>query len=219
MTSGPSDRTRVKCCGLRTPADVAAVVAAGADAIGFVLAEGSPRTVNLETLERLLEHVPPAVAAVVVLRDQSDLPGVRAGVVAQLHGDEDEEACREAARRTGRPVIRGFAFDPERIRRWDACPDVGVLLVDAAEPGSGAAFDHDALAEVMPSLRTPVALAGGLGPENVADAVARVRPFMVDASSGLEARRGVKDPARIAAFAAAVRAADADLDRAGDPVS
>jgi phosphoribosylanthranilate isomerase len=206
------DRTRLKVCGLRDVASVAAAVAAGADAIGFVVAAGSPREVATDAMPTLLAAVPPGVTAVCVLRDQPDHPSLaRPGIIAQLHGDEDEAACAAARAATGRPVIRGVAWDPDAIARWDACPDVGVLLVDGPRPGSGERFDHAALAAMRPTLGTPIALAGGLDPATVGPAIAAVRPWMVDVSSGVESARGVKDPARIRAFAAAVRAADASL--------
>lgn len=203
-------RTRLKVCGLRNAASVTVAVAAGADAVGFVVAEGSPREVSAEQLPGLLAAVPPGVTAVSVLRDQPDHPSLRQpGIIAQLHGDEDETACAAAHAATGRPVIRGVAWDPDAMARWDVCPDVGLLLVDGPRPGSGEAFDHAALAALLPTLRTPIALAGGLDSATVGAAIAAVRPWMVDVSSGVESARGVKDPARIRAFAAAVRRADA----------
>ncbi len=183
----------------------------GADAVGFVVADASPRRVTVEAVHQLVAATPPGVTPVVVLRDQPDHPvlaGRVPGVVAQLHGGEDEAACAAARAATGRLVVRGFAFDPEAVARWDACPDVGLLLVDGPRPGSGEAFDHADLAARLPELRTPVALAGGLAPDTVAGAIAGVRPWMVDVSSGVERRRGEKDPELLAAFLGAVAAAD-----------
>lgn len=198
-------RTRVKVCGLREPAMVRRTAELGADAVGFVVAEGSPRRVGLDALPELVAATPPGVTPVVVLRDQPGHPALRLpGIVAQLHGDEDEDACAAARAATGRTVIRGIAFDAASLERWDACPDVGLLLVDGPRPGSGEAFDHAALAGLLPRLATPVALAGGLGPDTVAGAIARVRPWMVDVSSGVERTRGEKDPALVEAFLAAV---------------
>ena len=94
------------------------------------------------------------------------------------------------------------------MRCWNACADVDALLVDGPDPGSGQAFDHDELAALMPELTKPLILAGGLTPENVGEAIRRVRPYAVDVSSGVESAPGIKDPAKIAAFCAAVRAAD-----------
>ena len=122
----------------------------------------------------------------------------------QLHGRETEEVVARAPR----PVIRGFGFDAEEVRRWEACPHVAALLIDGPAAGSGAAFDHHALAALRTELRKPVILAGGLTPENVADAIRVVRPDAVDVSSGVESSPGVKDPERIRAFCAAVRAAE-----------
>ncbi|MFK7959404.1 MAG: phosphoribosylanthranilate isomerase [Phycisphaerales bacterium] len=202
-------RTRVKICGLREPDHVRVAVEAGADAVGFVVAEGSPRAVELDRLPHLLRAVPPGVTPVAVLRNQ---PGHGAlavpGIVAQLHGDEDEAACQRAREATGRPVVRGCAFDRRAIERWDVCEDVGLLLIDAPVPGSGHAFDHRELAAIRSRIRTPLALAGGLDPTNVRAAIDAVQPWMVDVSSGVEASRGIKDPSRINAFLRAVRGDD-----------
>ena len=212
--SHPSPPTRIKFCGLRDAAGIAAAVAAGADAIGFVVAEGSPRTLGTDDVRRLLPLVPPGVAPVCVLRNQRGHPALEIpGVVAQLHGDEDEAACAEARAATGRPIIRAVAWSPDSgakdvLTRWDACPDVGLLLVDGARPGSGEPLDHAGLAGRLASLKTPAGLAGGLDPDTVGAAIDRVRPWMVDVSSGVESSRGVKDPVRMAAFGRAVALAD-----------
>ncbi len=209
----PIHRTRVKICGVTSTAAAAAAVAAGADAIGLVAVPASPRFVDEETIRAVRSCVPPFVQIVAVYRDPTpeQIDGVRFhfGDRVQLHGREDEALVAHAARRCGR-VIRALAFDPVAIRRWNRCGDVDALLIDGPEGGSGRGFDHDALAALLPAIDKPVILAGGLDPDNVADAIRALRPFAVDVSSGVESAPGVKDPERIEAFCRAVREADAE---------
>ena len=122
----------------------------------------------------------------------------------QLHGDEDEAFI---ASLDGRHVIRGFRYDEEQVRRWDACPDVDVLLIDGSAGGHGESFEHGRLVAMMSDIETPVVLAGGLTPDNVAEAIRVVQPFGVDVSSGVESSRGVKDHGLIRAFCEAAREA------------
>lgn len=203
-------RTLIKICGITSPQLADAAVDAGADAIGVVFAPGSPRCVTPEVAEAIRARLPEDVVDIGLFQNPDpavDLPLWR-GRWIQLHGDEDETLVAVAARR---PVIRGFRFDEALLARWDACPDVSILLVDGSDGGGGCGFDHARLATLMPSLHHPVMLAGGLTPETVAAAVRAVRPFAVDVSSGVEIRRGVKDPALMRAFCAAVRATDAEF--------
>jgi phosphoribosylanthranilate isomerase len=206
-----TSRTRIKICGITTPADVAAAVAAGADAIGIVRAERSPRLVPDERLDELLAAIPAAVLTVGVYLDPDPdrvlADGRRpVGDVQQLHGEVEAFVTRAGGR-----LVRALPFEADAVRRADARPEYEALLVDGPRPGSGAAFDHAALAAIMPALRKPVLLAGGLTPRTVAAAIRTVRPRAVDVSSGVESAPGVKDPARIRAFCDAVRAVDAEL--------
>ena len=203
-------RTRIKICGLRDAAALRAAITAGVDAVGFVVSEGSPRTIAISDLERLLPSVPAFVTPVAVVRNAPDdlLRQIRAigdpRLMVQYHGDED-------AATTGRfavPFIRALAFDARKLRAWDHDHLVRLLLVDAPMPGSGTPFAYDELIELLPSLRTPIALAGGLHAGSVRSAIERVRPFAVDVSSGVESAPGVKDPQLIEAFCRAVRTAD-----------
>jgi len=201
-----SRRTRIKICGITTPEAATAAVDAGADAIGLVFAQGSPRCIDAPTATRLLEMIPPLVITVGVYRDlrpDSDPMTDRVGML-QLHGGEDETLIAGLAE----PVIRGFPFSPEAIARWDACPNVAALLVDGPRGGTGEVFDHRSLAALANTITRPVFLAGGLTPDNVGDAIRVVRPYAVDVSSGVESAPGVKDPSLIAAFCDAVRRAD-----------
>lgn len=202
-------RTRIKICGITSAEMARLAVEAGADAIGLVFAQGSPRQVLPGQAAAIARSLPPLVSAVGVFRNPSD-PEVSnwRGEWVQLHGnEEDSQAARLALQH--RRVIKGMAFDSAHIVKWDNSPHVTALLIDSASPGSGNRFDHEALAALMPALRTPVILAGGLTPDNVGESIRAIRPFGVDVSSGVESSKGVKDAGLIRAFCDAVRAADA----------
>lgn len=203
-------RTRIKICGITSIDMALAAVEAGADAIGLVFAPGSPRHVLPGLAAQIAKALPPMVSGVGVFRNPSD-PDVFnwRGEWVQLHGSEDEPQVARIAQQHRR-IIKGIAFDATQIVRWDNCQYVSGLLVDSAAPGSGKAFDHEALAALMPALRTPLVLAGGLTPDNVAGAIRAVRPFGVDVSSGVETKPGVKDAKMIRAFCEAVRETDED---------
>jgi phosphoribosylanthranilate isomerase len=192
---------RVKICGVRTPDDARAAAEAGATMVGLVFAEGSPRRIDRAQAEAILAALPSGVEPVALLADAAPDHAVLAwwrGRV-QLHGNEDEATCAAIAAR-GHVLMRGFAFSPEAVRRWDACTEVDTLVVDGPRGGGGVAFDHAALASMLPGLRARVLLAGGLTPANVADAIRTVGPWGVDVSSGVERVRGTKDHAMIADF-------------------
>lgn len=206
----------VKICGLSTPDTVAAAVAAGADAVGFVFAPGSPRTVGPELAKDLVAQVPEHVETVGVFRNQPlgeviDIAR-RAGVgTVQLHGDESHEDI-EALHARGFATLRAFSIDgyralqdPER-RRLEA----GRILLDAVEPGAGVTFDASELVAAPPA--GTWILAGGLNPGNVARLVGTLRPSGVDVSSGVESSRGTKDAGLIRAFIAAARSSGARTD-------
>ncbi len=200
--------TRIKICGLRTSEDIEAAVKASADAIGLVLAEGSPRKVSEKTLSTLTDAANDRVAVISLMVDPSEQQ-IRQRVTdwIQLHGSEDASLVQIAAE--AGPVIRAIPFDDvAAIERWDADPNVARLLIDSHRGGSGVVFDHDAFAEVASAITTPWILAGGLTPETVAAAIECLRPWGVDVSSGVESARGIKDPKRIAAFCQAVHAAN-----------
>lgn len=206
-TAGPSRRglrTRIKICGITSVAAARAAADLGVDAIGLVLAPGSPRRLTPAQARSIAARLPRDVAAVAVFRDQSSAE-VRAwgGAWVQLHGGETE-----AEADLGVAVIKGIPFDEVELRRWDRCPHVAAVLVDGAAPGAGRPFDHAGLAALMPGLHKPIILAGGLTPRNVGAAVARLGPWAVDVSSGVESAPGVKDRALMRAFCDAVEEAD-----------
>jgi phosphoribosylanthranilate isomerase len=199
----------VKICGLKTDADVAAAVSAGADAVGFVLTE-SVRRIDPSDAARLAASVPAGVLTVGVVRgipaSEAGQLALRAGVGAvQLHGDYPREAFADLA---GLPlrVLRATALTDETDVRAGAYGE-DILLLDSPVPGSGERWDLGLLAQRPP--RGHWLLAGGLNPANVTAAVAAARPWGVDVSSGVESSRGVKDHGLIKEFVSAARAQSA----------
>jgi phosphoribosylanthranilate isomerase len=193
-----ADGLFVKICGLGTPGDVSAAAEAGADAVGFVWWERSPRHRPLDEIRALVGRSRRPTVLVTVDLDSETLIAAagRAGVDAvQPHG-RNAAVAAAAARRVGLSVIRPVSAGGVPV---DVAAD-DLLLVDTPDPdlpgGTGRPFDWSLAVEVG----RPFLLAGGLGPDNVAEAVKQVRPFGVDASSGLESSPGVKDADLIRRF-------------------
>jgi phosphoribosylanthranilate isomerase len=197
-------RVFVKICGLSTPRAVAAAVNAGADAIGFVFAE-SPRQVTPRRAAGLCRDVPPVIIRVAVMRHPTAKAwqAVADGFAPDwLQTDAADFPGLAVAERFGRlPVVR----DTESLDADEIAADE-LLLFEAADSGQGVRADWDRAARLATGRQ--LILAGGLTPDNVGEAIATVRPYGVDVSSGVESRRGVKDTGRIAAFLAAVREAE-----------
>lgn len=204
-------RTRIKICGLTREQDVDAAVAAGADAIGFVFYEPSPRHVSVERARELARRVPPFVTLVGLFVNadpalvERALHEVPLGLL-QFHGDEDEPDCA----RYGFPYIRAARMRPgfDLLEFAARFASARALLLDAfveGYGGGGKVFDWTLIPEDLPG---PLILSGGLEPDNVTDAVRRVRPWAVDVSSGVEQGKGIKDADKISGFVAAVAAAD-----------
>lgn len=207
-------RVQVKVCGLTTPEDAAAAVAAGADAIGLVFFAPSARAVDLETARRIAAALPPFVARVGVFVDAARDEVVRAVDAVpldllQLHGREPLEALDGLPRRALKALGVGPGFDVERAAAY-AQRCAALLLDTGGGPlpgGGGVAFDWSVARAVR--ARVPrLVLAGGLHADNVGAAIAAVRPDAVDVSSGVESAPGRKDVDRLRAFVAAVRAAE-----------
>lgn len=212
-----------KICGLTRPQDVQAAVAAGARYVGFVFFAKSPRNVGIEAARALAAEVPPGVAKVGLFVDPEDiaLDPLLARVpldLLQLHGHEPTGRVAELRARHGLPVMKALGIsgseDLGQIERYSEVADQ--LLIDAKPPpgadlpgGNGLAFDWRLLAG-RKYWTKPWMLAGGLTPENVADAVRLTGARQVDVSSGVEAAPGIKDPARMRSFAAALSAREAD---------
>ncbi|MBI5461265.1 MAG: phosphoribosylanthranilate isomerase [Gammaproteobacteria bacterium] len=213
MTTGsPSARTRVKICGITRPEDGLEAARLGADAIGLVFYAPSPRAVSLERAAEIAAALPPFVTRVGLFVDAqpAEIEAVLAAVrldLLQFHGDETEAECA----RFGYPYLKAVSMRPGRdiaaaLRDY---PSASGFLLDAYHPavpgGSGECFDW----ERVPTGRArPIVLAGGLTPDNVAEAVRRVRPYAVDVSSGVEAAKGIKDATKMAEFIRGVRRGD-----------
>jgi phosphoribosylanthranilate isomerase len=201
MTAGRST-PKVKICGITSPEDALFAAEAGADALGFVFYEGSPRHVFPETVMEIISALPPFVTTVGVfvnappaeIREVLALTGLD---VVQLHGDEPPEEASLFPR-----VIKAFRVRDvtvlEEIRRFRA----SAYLLDTYDPdvpgGTGKSFNWEIAREA--ARFGPVILAGGLTPGNVAEAVRTARPYAVDVSSGVEAEKGKKDPEKVRLF-------------------
>lgn len=207
-------KTRIKICGLTREADVDAAVAAGADAIGFVFYPPSPRYVTPERAAELARRVPPFVDVVGLFVNASaeEIGATCASVplnLLQFHGDETPAFCGSFAR----PWLRAARVRPglDLVEFARSYSDARGLLLDAFVEGYGGGGHVFDWTLIPPGLPGHLVLSGGLHADNVGDAIRRVRPVAVDVSSGVEAGKGIKDHDKIAAFVAAVRAADAAI--------
>jgi phosphoribosylanthranilate isomerase len=224
-------RTRIKICGLTREQDVDAAVAAGADAIGFVLYARSPRAVSVERAAELARRLPPFVTPVLLFvnADATEIIAacaMIAGATVQFHGDESPQNCHVATLNSSRPWLRAAriplgeaALEFDLVKYAQDYSNAQAILLDAHVDGfggGGKAFNWSLL---PPNVNAHLVLSGGLTPANVGDGIAQVRPrcktLAVDVSSGVEAEdaqgqplKGIKDPKKIFQFVAAVRAAD-----------
>ena len=212
-------RTRIKICGLTREADVDAAVEAGADAVGFVLYERSPRHVAVQRAAALARRLPPFVTPVVLVVNaeaaliQSAVQAIP-DLLLQFHGDETPADCRAP----GRPFLRAARMAPgfDLLDFAAQYPHAQGLLLDAhveSYGGGGKVFDWSLIPQNVPR---PVVLSGGLHAGNVIEGIFQVRPSAVDVSSGVESAKGIKDAAAIRRFCEAVREADARI--AASPV-
>ncbi|CRL15507.1 phosphoribosylanthranilate isomerase [Phaeobacter italicus] len=210
---------RVKICGLKTPQDIAAAAEAGAAYIGFNFFAKSPRSVTPQEAAALAVEAPIGMCkvALVVNADDAMLDEITSVVpldMIQLHGQETPERVAEVKARYGLPVMKVLGVSSlEDVQRIDAYEGVAdQILVDAKAPkdavlpgGNGVAFDWRLLAQKK-YWRAPWMLAGGLNPENVAEAIRVTGARQVDVASGVESAPGEKDPARIKSFCEAANA-------------
>jgi phosphoribosylanthranilate isomerase len=216
-------RTRIKICGLTREQDVDAVVQAGADAVGFVLYDKSPRHVSAARASELARRLPPFMTPVLLVVNAS-ATDIRAALdlvpnaLLQFHGDETPEACQVLA--GARPYLRAARIpvgpagrDFNLVKYAQDYSAAQAILLDAhveGYGGGGLSFEWSLL---PPNVGSHLVLSGGLTPANVADGIRQLRPrcksLAVDVSSGVEAAKGLKDAAKIQQFVAAVRAADA----------
>ncbi|MBK9348515.1 MAG: phosphoribosylanthranilate isomerase [Burkholderiales bacterium] len=224
-------RTRIKICGLTREQDVDAAVAAGADAIGFVMYAKSPRAVTVQRAAELARRLPPFVTPVLLFVNASATEIIAAyaqlaGATVQFHGDETPADCLAATGSAARPYLRAariplgadaLAFD--LVKYAHDFSQAQAILLDAHVDGYGGGGKVFNWSLLPPNVNAHLVLSGGLTAANVGDGIAQVRPrcktLAVDVSSGVEAldaqgnpRKGIKDPEKMARFVQAVRAAD-----------
>ena len=204
-------QTRIKFCGMTNHQDVQRAIDLGIDALGFVFIEESPRYLTIQQAQELLEKVPPFVVKVGLFMNSASehisdvVKNVRLDLL-QFHGDEDEEFCLQFQY----PYLKAV---PMRTTTSvsDFClnfPSATGFVLDSHAMGkmggSGQTFEWS---KVPKNLTKPIILAGGLNPDNVATAIHSVQPYAVDVSSGIEASKGIKDPAKMEHFIKEVRSA------------
>jgi phosphoribosylanthranilate isomerase len=215
-------RTRIKVCGITCQEDARIAVAAGADALGFIFVEQSPRLVEPDRVRAMTSELPPFINRVGVFQDEEielveEIISYCRLSQVQLHGSESPEYCRKISAQ----VIKSFCLrqdtDHEELAAYaDA---VSGFLLDTYHQdmagGTGRVFDWTLVGQVKPP--APVILAGGLNPENVREAIRQVKPFAVDVNSGVEYQPGRKDTDRLKNFVQEVRKADEQAGKAGTP--
>ena len=221
------NRTRIKICGITREQDLDAAVAAGADAVGFVLYRKSGRFVTPQRAAELARRLPPFVAPVLLFVNESPAAvlaacGQVAGATVQFHGDETPAQCLEATAGAKHPFIRAARIPIDGGAPFDlvefaaSYPQAQAILLDAHVEGYGGGGKAFNWSRLPPSVSCHLVLSGGLTPANVTDGIVQVRPrcksLAVDVSSGVErdgpGQQGIKDPEKIHRFVAAVRAAD-----------
>jgi len=203
--------TLIKICGITNLEDAVAAVAAGADALGFNFYKPSPRYITPQTAREIIEQLPDSILKVGVFVNEASPKLVQnianeSGINAlQLHGDESPDYCNELA---DQYLIKALAvshdFDTQVIERYQ----VDAIMLDTKHKtlrgGTGRVFDWS-IAQEVSKIVPKLYLAGGLSPENVAEAIETVRPYAVDACSSLEDRPGIKNHDRLRAFVTAVK--------------
>lgn len=209
--------TRVKICGITRVEDALAAVGRGADALGWVFYDKSPRHVSLQQAAPIVRAIPPFVSKVALFVNPS-AEQVRAAMAAmpldvlQFHGEEEAAFCAQF----GLPYLKAIRVKigvdlVQYAARYATAQ--GLLLdafVEGTHGGTGAAFDWSLIPRQLP---LPVILSGGLHAGNVAEAIRQVRPYAVDVSSGVEVAKGIKDAAKIAGFIEEVTQIDLQLSR------
>jgi phosphoribosylanthranilate isomerase len=202
---------RIKICGITNLHDAQLAVDAGADALGFIFYPKSSRFISIGEAAEILRNLPPLIARVGVFVD-ADIETIsqtvrEAGINhIQLHGDEPPRFAQEL----GLPIIKAFRVAGPETLKLLSQHKVSAYLLDSYTPGqhggTGAKFNWDLVGSAQ-QFRTPVILAGGLTPENIAEAVRQTTPYAVDVSSGVEISPGKKDPVKVRAFIQAANAA------------
>ena len=223
----PQPRTRIKICGMTREQDVDAAVAAGADAVGFILYPSSARYVSADRAADLARRLPPFVTPVLLFVNEAPATiqaacGLVAAAVIQFHGDESVQDCLDASGNGARPFLRAARIPLDDAQSFNlvnfasAYSSAQAILLDAHVEGYGGGGKAFNWSRLPANVNAHLVLSGGLTPANVIDGIVQVRPrcksLAVDVSSGVEldgpGNRGVKDPEKIHRFVAAVRAAD-----------
>jgi phosphoribosylanthranilate isomerase len=221
-------RTRIKICGLTREQDIDTAVAAGVDAIGFVMYAPSPRAVTVERAAELALRLPAFVTPVLLFVNENPEAIAHAcmhvpGAWLQFHGDETPDHCRKIARTLGRRWIRAARIPLETpageapfdlLKYAQDYSDAQAVLLDAYVEGYGGSGKTFNWSQLPPNVNAHLVLSGGLNAANVTDGIRALRDsglsLAVDVSSGVESAKGIKDAAKIHAFVRAVRAADAE---------
>lgn len=199
---------KIKLCGLTRPCDIEAVNELQPDYIGFVFAKKSRRYVSPEKAEELKAMLAPGIQAVGVFVNEEPeqiAALLEAGTidVAQLHGQESETEIRRLRELTDHPMIQAFRIDTEQDVERANASTADYVLLDSGAGGTGIVFDWD----LLQAIRRPYFLAGGLDTENIGTVKAKLNPYGVDVSSGIETG-GYKDKEKMTAFVAAARKED-----------
>jgi len=212
-----SSVTRIKICGITREQDLITVTNSGADAIGLVFYEKSPRHVSVQQAAELMRHLPPFVTLVGLFVNPTvdyvrEVLAKASLDVLQFHGEETPDFCAQF----GKPYLKAIRVKAgvDLVECAARFADAQGLLLDAyvegTQGGTGESFDWALIPQNLP---LPVILSGGLHAGNVAEAVKQVRPYAVDVSSGVEASKGIKDAAKVAAFVNEVKRIDVQLSR------
>ncbi len=222
------NRTRIKICGLTREQDVDTAVAAGVDAVGFVMYAKSPRAVTVERAAELALRLPAFVTPVLLFVNETSEAIAHAcvqvpGAWLQFHGDETPDHCRKIARTLGRRWMRAARIPLETpageepfdlLKYAQDYSDAQALLLDAHVEGYGGGGKTFNWSQLPPNVNAHLVLSGGLNAANVTDGIRALRhhglSLAVDVSSGVESAKGIKDAAKIREFVRAVRAADAE---------
>ena len=224
----PISRTRIKICGLTREQDVDAAVAAGVDAIGFVMYAPSPRAVTVERAAELALRLPAFVTPVLLFVNETAEAIAHAcvqvpGAWLQFHGDETPDHCRKIARTLGRRWMRAARIPLETpageapfdlLKYAQDYSDAQAVLLDAHVDGYGGGGKTFNWSQLPPNVNAHLVLSGGLNAANVTDGIRALRhhghSLAVDVSSGVESAKGIKDAAKIHEFVRAVRATDTE---------
>lgn len=208
------NRTRIKICGITRQEDADVAVAAGADALGFVFYDPSPRNVSVEQAAEIIHGLPAFVTSTALFVNAEpefvqrviDETGID---LLQFHGDEDVVYCEQFSR----PYMKAIRMKPgvDVAAECQRYSSAAAVLLDAYRPGvpggTGESFDWD---RIPAEVRSSIVLAGGLNPDNIRRAVETVCPFAVDVSGGVEASKGIKDKDKVVKFTQEVNRAYQD---------